>query len=83
METPLAKLWQTGYATGMTSVTVDLPEALTAEIEEAVSAGWFSSESEAIRAAVHEFIQRGKLGLIERQQLDDIEWAVGSAEKLA
>ena len=33
----------------MASVTVDLPEALTAEIEEAVSAGWFSSESEAIK----------------------------------
>jgi len=66
----------------MISMTVELPEALTAEIEEAVSAGWFSSESEAIRAAVHEFVKRGRLALIERQQLDDIEWAVGSAKKL-
>lgn len=66
----------------MTSVTVELPEALTAEIEEAVRAGWFSSESEAIRAAVYEFVKRDKLALIERQQLDDIEWAVGSAKKV-
>lgn len=65
----------------MTTLTVELPEALSAEIQAAVKAGWFSNESEAVRAAVYEFVGQGKLALIEQQQLADIEWAVDAAGK--
>ena len=65
----------------MTTLTVELPEALRAEIGAAVKAGWFSNESEAVRAAVQEFVTQGKLALIERHQLADIEWAVEAAAR--
>lgn len=65
----------------MTTLTVELPEALRAEIGAAVQAGWFSNESEAVRAAVYEFLAQGRLAQMERQQLADIEWAVEAGGK--
>jgi Arc/MetJ-type ribon-helix-helix transcriptional regulator len=65
----------------MTTLTVDLPEALTAELDAAVQAGWFTSQAEAVRAAVRDMMSHRKLDLLEKQQLADIDWAMNSASK--
>lgn len=65
----------------MTTLTLDLPEALTAELDAAVEAGWFANQAEAVRAAVRDFVSHGKLALQEKQQLADIEWAVNAAKQ--
>lgn len=62
----------------MSTLTIELPEALTAELDAAVKAGWFADKSEVVRAAVRDFVNHRKLELLEQQQLADIEWA-GSA----
>ncbi|HRQ88878.1 MAG TPA: ribbon-helix-helix domain-containing protein [Bacteroidia bacterium] len=64
----------------MSTLTIELPEALTAELEAAVEAGWFASKAEAVRATVCDFVNHGKLSLMEQQHLADIEWAVNLAE---
>ena len=63
----------------MTTLTLDLPEALTAELDAAVEAGWFTSQAEAVRAAVRDLLSHRKLALLEKQQLADIDWAVNAA----
>ncbi len=65
----------------MTTLTLDLPEALTAELDAAVEAGWFADQAEAVRAAVRDFVSHGKLALQEKQQLADIERAVDAAKQ--
>lgn len=40
----------------MKPIQVELPDALAAELDELVRAGWFSSEAEAVRLALSEFI---------------------------
>lgn len=65
----------------MSTLTVELPEALTAELDAAVEAGWFANQSDAVRAAVRDFVNHRKLALLEKQQLADIEWAVAAAPK--
>lgn len=64
-----------------TTLTLELPEAVTAELEAAVEAGWFANQAEVVRAAVLDFVSHGKLALLERHQLEDIDWAVKVAEK--
>lgn len=58
---------------------MELPEALAAEIDAAVEAGWFANQAEVVRAAVRDFVSHRKLALLEQQQLADIEWAVSAA----
>ena len=70
-----------GLFSNMTTLTLDLPEALTAELDAAVEAGWFANQAEAVRAAVRDFVSHGKLALQEKQQLADIEWAVDAAKQ--
>lgn len=65
----------------MSTLTLELPEALAAELEAAVEAGWFASEAEAVRAAVRDFMNHHRLGLMEQQQLADIEWAANAATR--
>lgn len=65
----------------MSTLTIELPEALTAELDAAVDAGWFANKAEAVRAAVRDFVNHRKLELLEKQQLADIEWAVAYAPK--
>lgn len=65
----------------MSTLTIELPEALTAELDSAVKAGWFANQAEAVRAAVRDFVNHRKLDLLEKQQLADIEWAVSAAPK--
>lgn len=65
----------------MSTLTIELPEALTAELDAAVEAGWFANQAEAVRAAVRDFVSHRKLELLEKQQLADIEWAASAASK--
>lgn len=65
----------------MSTLTIELSEALTAELDSAVKAGWFANQAEAVRAAVQDFVNHRKLDLLEKQQLADIEWAVSATPK--
>lgn len=67
----------------MTTMTLDFPDALTAELDAAVEAGWFENQAEAVRAAVRDFVSQRRFALQEQQQLADIEWAVNSVKKPA
>ena len=60
----------------MKAVQLELPDKLAAEIEAYVSAGWFGSEGEVIRAALMDFVKRHRIDLLERFMRDDIEWAL-------
>ena len=50
----------------MKAIQVELPDKLALEIETYVKTGWFSSESEVVRAAVMEFVRRNRVELLER-----------------
>lgn len=65
----------------MATLKLDLPDVLTAELDAAVEAGWFSTQAEAVEAAVREFVSHGRLSLQESQQLADIDWALDLAKK--
>ena len=69
------------YPSVMRTLTLDLPDALSAELDAAVEAGWFANQAEAVRAAVRDFISHPRLALQEQQQLADIEWAVNAAKQ--
>ncbi len=60
----------------MKALKVDLPEKLALEVENYVKGGWFSDESEVVRAALQEFIRHHRLELIEKFMRQDIEWAL-------
>lgn len=79
--TRLAKTPPIRYAWTMSSVTVELPDALAAELNAAVRAGWFATQAEAVRAAVEEYFGEEKLARLEQQQLSDIAWAVKIAKE--
>jgi Arc/MetJ-type ribon-helix-helix transcriptional regulator len=63
----------------MTTLTLELPEALSAELAAAVQSGWFESQAEAVR----DLLSGRKLALVEKQQLNDIDWAVSLKGKEA
>ena len=65
----------------MATLKLDLPDVLAAELDAAVAAGWFSTQAEAVEAAVREFVSHGRLSLQESQQLADIDWALDLAKK--
>ncbi len=81
MKLSAAMLALMAYSLAMTALTLDLPEALTAELDAAVKTGWFTSQAEAVRAAVRDMMSHRKLALLEQQQLADIGWAVSTASK--
>jgi Arc/MetJ-type ribon-helix-helix transcriptional regulator len=60
----------------MKTISVELPERLTEEINTLVETGWFVDETELVRAALREFIRRNRFGLAEQFQRDDIAWAL-------
>ncbi len=64
----------------MNAISLELPEQLTADVDKAVAAGWFADRQEVIREAVREFVNSRSLELQERQQLDDIAWALRAAK---
>ena len=65
----------------MKAITLELPDMLAAEVDRAVQAGWFVDPQEAIREALREYLNARRLELQERQQLEDIAWALKAAEK--
>ncbi len=60
----------------MKMLQVELPDQMAHEIADAVEAGKFENAAEVVRAALREFISRRRFELMERQQLDDIAWAL-------
>jgi Arc/MetJ-type ribon-helix-helix transcriptional regulator len=69
------------YTLPMTTLTLDLPEALTAELDAAVEAGWFTGQEDTVRTGVRDMRDHRKLALLEQQQHSDIAWAVNTASK--
>jgi Arc/MetJ-type ribon-helix-helix transcriptional regulator len=46
------------------------------EVEQAVKTGVFENTAEVVRVELREFISRRRFELMERQQLDDVAWAL-------
>ncbi len=62
----------------MKTLEVELPDEIAREVDNAVRAGVFESVVEVVRVALREFISRRRFELMERQQREDIAWALGS-----
>jgi putative addiction module CopG family antidote len=60
----------------MKTLQVELPDQMAHEIADAVEAGKFENATEVVRAALREFISHRRFELMERQQLEDIAWAL-------
>jgi Arc/MetJ-type ribon-helix-helix transcriptional regulator len=60
----------------MKTLQVELPDQMAHEIADAVETGKFENATEVVRVALREFISHRRFELIERQQLDDIAWAL-------
>lgn len=78
----VAKNAQMTHSLPMPTLTLELPEALAAELDSAVEAGWFTSQAEAVRAAVRDMVDYRRLSMKEKQQLADIHWATNAESKL-
>jgi Arc/MetJ-type ribon-helix-helix transcriptional regulator len=61
----------------MKTITVDLPERVTEQMDVLVENGWFMDETEIVRVALWEFVQRNHFALAEQFQRADIAWALG------
>ena len=59
----------------MKAIKVELPDKLAAEVETYVTAEWFSSEAEVVRATLMEFVRRNRMDMLERFMREDIQWA--------
>ncbi len=60
----------------MKTIAVELPERVTDAIDVLVQNGWFADETEIIRMALWEFVQRNRFALMEQFQRADIAWAL-------
>jgi Arc/MetJ-type ribon-helix-helix transcriptional regulator len=60
----------------MKTISVELSERMTEEINALVETGWFADETELIRAALREFMRRNRFALAEQFQRDDVAWAL-------
>jgi Arc/MetJ-type ribon-helix-helix transcriptional regulator len=60
----------------MKTLQVELPDQMAREVEQAVKTGVFENTAEVVRVALREFISRRCFELMERQQLDDVAWAL-------
>ncbi|HZF00726.1 MAG TPA: type II toxin-antitoxin system ParD family antitoxin [Methylomirabilota bacterium] len=60
----------------MKTLQVELPDQMAHDVEDAVETGKFENATEVVRAALREFISHRRFELMERQQLDDIAWAL-------
>ena len=60
----------------MKTLQVELPDQMAREVEQAVKTGVFENTAEVVRVALREFISRRRFELMERQQLDDVAWAL-------
>ena len=64
------------YSITMKTLQVELPDQMAREVEQAVKTGVFENTAEVVRVALREFISRRRFELMERQQLDDVAWAL-------
>lgn len=64
----------------MKALSIELPDKIAIELNQLVTKGWFANESEIIRLALLEFIQRHRFALIEQFQREDIKWALQQAK---
>jgi Arc/MetJ-type ribon-helix-helix transcriptional regulator len=55
---------------------IDLPDNLADEIDAAVRDGWFSTPADLVRVALQDYVRTHKFELLERQQREDIAWAL-------
>jgi putative addiction module CopG family antidote len=60
----------------MKTLQVELPDQMAHDVEDAVETGKFENATEVVRAALREFISHRRFELMERQQLQDIAWAL-------
>ena len=60
----------------MKTLQIEVPDQVAREVEEAVEAGLFENAAEVVRVALREFITRRRFELMERQQLQDVAWAL-------
>lgn len=60
----------------MKTLQIELPDQLAREVESAVETGRFENPTDVIRAALREFLASRRFELMERQQLQDISWAL-------
>lgn len=58
------------------TIAVELPDAVSAELDILVENGWFADRSEIVRAALWEFVRRNRFALDEEFQRADIAWAL-------
>ncbi len=64
----------------MKRIQVELPEKLAQALKNLVKEGWFRDESEAVRFALTEFLNRCRLQLLEQFHREDIAWALQQKE---
>ena len=60
----------------MKTLQVELPDQMAREVEQAVKTGVLENTAEVVRVALREFISRRRFELMERQQFDDVAWAL-------
>jgi len=60
----------------MKSLSINLPDQVAAELQNLVTAGWFINQDELVRLAIIEFLKNHRLQLMEKFQMEDIDWAL-------
>lgn len=60
----------------MKVLQVELPDKVAEGLHALVKGGWFRDEEEAVRAALGQFVRIHRFELLERQQREDIAWAL-------
>jgi len=60
----------------MKTMQVELPDQLAREVESAVQSGRFENAGDLVRVALRDFLSTRRFELLERQQLQDITWAL-------
>ncbi len=61
----------------MKTIAVELPERVMEQMDVLMENGWFTDETEIVRVALWEFVQRNHFALAEQFQRADIAWALG------
>ncbi len=68
--------WRVDDRQAVKTISVELPERITAEIDALVENGWFADAPELIQVALWEFVRRNRSALAEQFQRADIAWAL-------
>jgi len=65
----------------MTTLEIELPDALAAKLQELVEAGWFTSEDEIGRLALADFVARNRLERQDQSQREDTARPLAQKQK--